>query len=159
MKSTFAVSKIYFPDGIQRFCYFRTLCTERFSPAKLFFCMGAVLEISFHCALGRDHNDCSTVGLKFLRVSQWCRMGNWGCKLSWMKLQSPICVSVTHISVLCLEDYYLTSLLPPAFLSEQQFSPFQGLGWEHQFCLSWKVPSVTAGAGSLLLPWWAVTAS
>lgn len=91
------------------------------------FCMGAVLEISFHCALGRDHEDCSTVGLKFMRVSQWCRMGNWGCKLSWMKLQTPVCVSVTHISVLYLEDCYLTSLLPSAFLSELQFSPSRGL--------------------------------
>lgn len=37
MKSTFAVSKIYFPDGIQHFCYFQMLCIEQFSPAKLFF--------------------------------------------------------------------------------------------------------------------------
>jgi len=41
VKSTFAVSKIYFPDGIQHFCYFQMLCTEQFFSAKLVFLHGS----------------------------------------------------------------------------------------------------------------------
>lgn len=123
VKSTFAGSKIYFPDGIQHFCYFQMLCTERFSPAKLiFFAWEWCWRFLLIVLQAGPTRTAAPSDSKFIRLSQWCTMGNWGCKLSWMKLQSLMYDSYFYaLFRRLLSDI---SLLPSAFLSEQQFSPF-----------------------------------
>lgn len=151
VKSTFAVSKIYFPDGIQHFLLFSVaLYRAVLSSWTYFFAWEWCWRLLFIVLQAGTRRTAAQLDSKFMRLSQWCTMGNWGCKLSWMKLQSPMYVPVTHISVLYLEDRYLTSLSCLLYSFQNNGFPlFLRSGWRNQSCPSWKVTSVTAGAGSL----------